>query len=92
MGRGPTQTKAYFVEGHLLVLLRNVQTTAERTLVEHGEGELVEHLRRKVRDAYRDELCAVVAHTIGRRVATMLSDHDPATDTSALVFLFEPEA
>ena len=87
IGRGPTQTKAYFVDGHLLVPLRNVQRTVERTLIEHGQGELVERLRRRARDLHRDEICAVVARATERRVTTMLSDHDPATDTSALVFL-----
>ena len=81
-GRGPTQTKAYLADDHLLVLLRNVQTTVERTLVDHDHGDLVEHLRRRVRDIHRDEICALVARTTDRRVATMLSDHDPATDTA----------
>jgi uncharacterized protein YbcI len=90
-GRGPTHTKAYLADDHVLVLLRNVQTTVERTLVEHGQSELVDQLRRTIRDAYRDELCALVSAKVGRPVATLLSDHDPSADTSALVFLLERE-
>ena len=90
-GRGPTHTKAYLADDHVLVLLANVQTTVERTLVEHGQSELVDQLRRTIRNAYRDELCALVSAKVGRPVATMLSDHDPNTDSSALVFLLERE-
>ena len=90
-GRGPTHTKAYLADDHVLVLLANVQTTVERTLVHHGHGELVDRLRRTIRDAYSDELCALVSSKVGRPVATMLSDHDPYTDSSALVFLLERE-
>ena len=88
-GRGPTQTKTYLDDDHVLVLLRNVQTTVERTLVDHGQGELVNQLRRTIRGIYLQELCALVASKVERPVATMLSDHDPETNASALVFLLE---
>ena len=88
-GRGPTQTKTYLDDDHVLVLLRNVQTTVERTLVDHGQGELVNKLRRTIRGIYRQELCALVASKVERPVATMLSDHDPETNASVLVFLLE---
>jgi uncharacterized protein YbcI len=87
-GRGPTHSKAHVADDHVLVLLRNVQTTVERTLVERGRAELVEELRRVIRDIYQEELCALVAREVGRPVVAMLGDHDPATDTSALVFVF----
>ncbi len=52
-GRGPTQTKTYLDDDHVLVLLGNVQTTVERTLVDHGQSELVDQLRRTIRGIYR---------------------------------------
>ena len=91
-GRGPTRAKAYIADDHVLVLLGSVQTTVERTLLDHGQGELVDRLRRTMRGIYRDELCELVSRNVDRPVATMLSDHDPSTDTSALVFLLEPQA
>ena len=66
-GRGPTQAKAYLADDHVLVLLENVQTTVERTLIAHGQGELVDRLRRTIRGIYREELCAWwPARSIGR--------------------------
>ena len=87
-GRGPTHARADVADDHALVLLRNVQTTVERTLVEHGRGDLVDELRQVLRGVHHEELCALVSREVGRPVATMLSDHDPATDTSVLVFVF----
>ena len=66
-GRGPTQAKAYLADDHVLVLLENVQTTVERTLIAHGQGEFVDRLRRTIRGIYREELCAWwPARSIGR--------------------------
>jgi uncharacterized protein YbcI len=87
-GRGPTHTKAHIADDHALVLLRDVHTRVERTLVENGRADLVEELRHVLRGIHHDELCALVSRQLGRPVTTMLSDHDPATDTSALVFVF----
>jgi uncharacterized protein YbcI len=86
-GRGPTHARAHIADDHALVLLRNVQTTLERTVVEHGRGDLVSELREVLRGAHHEELCALVSREVGRPVATTLSDHDTATDTSVLVFM-----
>ena len=88
-GRGPVQAKCYLEDDHVLVLLRNVETDLERTLTGQGHEDLVGELRRAVRGAFRDELCALAAAATGRKVQAMLSDHDPATDSTALVFLLE---
>jgi hypothetical protein len=58
-------------------------------LTDQGREDLVGELRHVVEGAFHDELCALVAAATGRRVRAMLSDHDPATDSTALVFLLE---
>jgi uncharacterized protein YbcI len=88
-GRGPVQAKCYLEDDHVLVLLRQVETDLEHTLTEQGREDLVGELRHVVEGAFHDELCALVAAATGRRVRAMLSDHDPATDSTALVFLLE---
>jgi hypothetical protein len=38
-----------------------------------------------------DEFCAATEEVVGRKVLTMLGDHNAAANTTALVFLLEPE-
>ena len=88
-GRGPQRCQISVRDDDVLVLLRCVQTPVEQTLVAAGRAELVEQLRRTICDIDGEDLCALISSTIGRPVQAMLSDHDPASDTSALVFLLE---
>ena len=91
-GRGPTQARAFVEESHATVILGDVQTTVERTLAAHGHEALVKEVRRSVKAVYRDELVAIVEQVTGRTVMTMHADHDPASNTSTYVFLFERDA
>lgn len=88
-GRGPTQARSFVEDTHATVILGDVQTTVERTLTAHGHEALVKEVRRTVKAVYREELVAVVEQVTGRRVMTMHADHDPASNTSTYVFLFE---
>ena len=91
VGRGPTSVKGFVHDDYVLVVMRNVQATVERTLVGHERADLVSQVQGKVREHYADEVCALVAREVGRPVATMLSDHHPQADVTALVFLLEPQ-
>lgn len=88
-GRGPVQAKSYLEDDHVLVLLGGVETDLEHTLAEQGREDLVGELRHVVEGAFYDELCALAAAATGRQVRAMLSDHDAASDSTALVFLLE---
>jgi uncharacterized protein YbcI len=90
-GRGPTRAKAYVNDDYVLVVLGEVQSRAERTLVEQGDATSVINLRRAIKEAHKEALCELVAELTGRPVRIMLSDHNPYEDTSAMVFLFERE-
>jgi uncharacterized protein YbcI len=88
-GRGPTRAKAYLNDDYVLVVLGEVQSRAERTLVEQGDAASVINLRRAIKEAHKEALCNLVSELTGRPVDIMLSDHNPHKDTSAMVFLFE---
>jgi uncharacterized protein YbcI len=90
-GRGPTEARAYIGRDYALVILGNAQTDVERSLVEGGELDSVELLRRRVRQMAADEFCAVTEEIVGRKVLAMLGDHNAIANTTALVFLLEPE-
>jgi uncharacterized protein YbcI len=90
-GRGPTEARAYVGRDYALVILGSAQTDVERSLVAEGEVDSVELLRRRVRQMATDEFCAATEEVVGRKVLTMLGDHNAAANTTVLVFLLEPE-
>lgn len=90
-GRGPTESRAYIGRDFALVVLGSVQTDVERSLVAEGEVESVEFMRRRVRQMAADEFCAATEEVVGRKVVAMLGDHNAVANTSALIFLLEPE-
>jgi uncharacterized protein YbcI len=89
-GRGPTEARAYIGRDFALVILGSAQTEVERSLVEGGEVEPVELLRRRVRQMAADEFCAATEEIVGRKVLAMLGDHNAEANVSVLVFLLEP--
>ena len=88
-GRGPTKAKGYINDDFAMIVMGGVQSQAEHTLVEQGDAQTVFNLRRAIKEAHKDALCALIAEITGRPVRMMLSDHKPHEDTSILVFLFE---
>jgi uncharacterized protein YbcI len=90
-GRGPTEARAFIGRDYALVVLGSVQTDVERSLVAEGEVDSVEFMRRRVRQMASDEFCAATEEVVGRKVVAMLGDHNAVADTTALVFLLEPE-
>ena len=89
-GRGPTEARAYIGRDYALVILGSAQTEVERSLVNEGEVDSVELLRRRVRQMAADEFCAATEEIVGRKVTAMLGDHNAVANTTVLVFLLEP--
>jgi uncharacterized protein YbcI len=90
-GRGPTEARAYIGRDYALVILGSAQTEVERSLVQGGEVDSVELLRRRVRQMAADEFCAATEEIVGRKVVAMLGDHNAVVNTTVLVFLLEKE-
>jgi uncharacterized protein YbcI len=90
-GRGPTRAKGWILDDNAAVILGNVQTEVERSLVSAGETESVELLRRRVRQVYADELQVMVQQIVGRKVVAMLGDHSAVANTTIMLFVLEPD-
>lgn len=90
-GRGPTLAKAHIGSDFAVVVLGDVQTEVEQSLVAGGEVESVELLRRRIRQMGNDEFCETTEEVLGRKVLAMLGDHNAVANSSVLVFLLEPE-
>ena len=89
-GRGPTRARATLGRDHVVILLRDALTTAERTLVEDGAEELVLQTRRALQSAMRLEAVKMVEELCRREVIGFMSDNQIEPDLSVEIFVFEP--
>src|SRR5436190_6180 len=76
-GKGPTKAKAYITEDVVVVVLEETLTKAERTLVERGETETIQQIRRRFQQAMADEFKSIVEQATGRVVRAFLSRNQP---------------
>jgi uncharacterized protein YbcI len=87
-GKGPTRAKTYYVDDLVVVVLEESFTRAERTLVDRGEREAIQHIRRRFQQQMADEFTSVVEQATGRKVRAFMSetnlDHDISVETFLL--------
>jgi uncharacterized protein YbcI len=86
-GKGPTKAKTYVVEDLVVVVLEESFTRAEKTLVERGEREAIQHIRRRFQQQMAESFISIVEQATGRRVRTFLSETDVDQDVSVETFL-----
>ena len=101
-GRGPTRAKAHITDDIVVVVLEETFTKAERTLVDRGEIEAIQQIRRRFQQAMADEFKGLVERATGRVVRAFLSETNLEADVSVEFFLmgekrtdmqgFEPES
>src|SRR5947208_12981889 len=86
-GRGPMKARTYVVEDLVAVVLEETFTPAEKTLIERGEGEPVQQIRRSFQQAMRDDFVSIIEQATGRRVRAFLSETDLDADVAVEAFL-----
>ena len=64
--------------------------TAEQTLAEEGEEDLVRGVRRVLQGKFREDASEIVEQLTGRKVKAFLSDHDIEADVAIEAFVLEP--
>jgi uncharacterized protein YbcI len=67
-GRGPTKAKTYAFDNYIFTVLEDLLTTVERTLVEHGEQDLVRTVRLTFQEAFADRITSEVERIAEREV------------------------
>jgi uncharacterized protein YbcI len=72
-GRGPTKAKTFVFDDYILCVLEGLLTTAERTLVEQGEENLVREVRLTFQQNEADKFTSAVAELSGRPVIAYTS-------------------
>ncbi|HEU4976750.1 MAG TPA: Na-translocating system protein MpsC family protein [Baekduia sp.] len=89
-GRGPTRARAHVADDHVLVILEDVFTTAERTLIGAGHGDRVQASREAFNLALRERFTEAVETIIGRRVRAVLCQTHLDPEMAIQVFALEP--
>jgi uncharacterized protein YbcI len=89
-GRGPTRARAHLGDDHVLVLLEDVLTVAERTLVAAGRADQVVATRSAFSDAMSALFVAEVESISRRRVRAYLSRTSVEPELTAELFVLEP--
>jgi len=90
-GKGPTKAKTYIFDDLVVVVLEETFTRAEKTLAERGEGEAIQHIRRRFQQQMAENFTSVVEQATGRSVRAFLSETDIAQDVSVETFLLADE-
>ena len=67
-GRGPNKAKTFVMERYVFVVLEDLLTTAETTMVENGREGLVREMRVSFQADLAGEFKGVVERAVGRKV------------------------
>jgi uncharacterized protein YbcI len=72
-GRGPTRAKTFVMERYVLVVLEDLLTRAETTMVANGREAIVREMRLAFQADLAEEFQGVVEQALGRTVLTYQS-------------------
>jgi uncharacterized protein YbcI len=88
-GKGPVSAKSYVVDDLLFVVMRDMVTQAERTMLDAGRGDTVRNFRQQFENEVAETLTRLVERVTGRHVVNYQSQvlFDP--DITVEIFVFE---
>lgn len=89
-GRGPTKARTYLNDDLVTVVLQDILTKGERSLVSDDLNELVLTMRKAFQGTMRTDLIAGIEEILGRRVIALMSDNHIDPDLAVEVFLLAP--
>jgi uncharacterized protein YbcI len=89
-GRGPTRARTYMLDDLVVVVLEETFTAAEKTLINRGESEPIQNIRRRFQTVMKDQFKSVVEQETGRQVRVFMSETDTDADVSIEIFLLGP--
>ena len=93
MGRGPDETKTYYLDDIVVVRLRRVLTPAEKHLAKangNTKGRvLIKQVRTELLEKGRPLLETVISDITGRRVISLHTDISTVTGERIIVFTLE---
>ena len=91
-GKGPVQAKSYFLDDMLIIVMKGGLTTAERTMLDFGEGDKVRDFRQTFENKMTERLTGMVEELTGRKVLTYQSQIMFGPDRVVEMFIFDDRA
>jgi uncharacterized protein YbcI len=89
-GKGATQAKTYVWDNLVVMILRDVLTVAERTLIDVDRPDTVREMRMTFQFGLEQTFRAAVEQITGRRVHSFMSQVDPVNGLGVEIFVLEP--
>jgi uncharacterized protein YbcI len=90
-GKGPTKARTHIVDDVVVVVLEESFTRAEKTLVDRGERDAIQQIRRRFQQQMSDDFTSIVEQATGRKVRAFLSETEIDQDISVELFLLAEE-
>jgi uncharacterized protein YbcI len=89
-GKGPTKVKAYTLHDHVAVVVEDMLTTLEKTLVQNGHEELVREARHALAAQVAKQSRATIEQATGRRVIGWQTEVHPSADRAFTLVRLQP--
>ena len=91
-GRGPTKARTHFNDNLITVVVQDLLTKGERSLIRDGKADLVLETRRAYQLTMRDDYTAGIEEITGRQVIAFLSANHIEPDIAIESFMLAPQA
>ncbi len=91
-GKGPTEAKSYILDDLLIIVMRGGMTTAEKTMLEFGQHDLVRQFRQLFENEMTERLTDMIERLTGRKVLTYQSQVMFGPDIVVEMFVFDSTA
>jgi uncharacterized protein YbcI len=89
-GRGPTKARTHFSDNLITVVVQDLLTKGERSLIRDGKADLVLETRRAYQLTMRDDFTAGIEEITGRQVIAFLSANHIDPDIAIESFMLAP--
>jgi uncharacterized protein YbcI len=89
VGRGPDRGRAFFRDNIVVVVLEEILTKAEHSLIRAGKADLVTLMRRHFQATMETELIANVERLTGCKVVAFMNDNHADPDIAAEIFVLD---
>ena len=89
-GKGPTKVKAYSTHDHVAVVVQDMLTTLEKTLLQDGHEQLVSEARQGLIERVTQECRSTIEQATGRRVVGWQTEVNPSADRAITLVQLQP--
>jgi uncharacterized protein YbcI len=89
-GKGPTKVRAYCTDDHVVVVVQDMLTTLERTLLQDGHEQMVSEARQVLIGRVAHECRSTIEQATGRRVIGWQTEVNPSADRAFTLVQLQP--